>query len=45
MPIRIQNEKLDDLQIKDSSDQIIVTMYAELCSFYYVNNSWIVINS
>lgn len=47
--IRIKNEKMANLIVKRSSEKssgaVVATMYHEICSFYYTNNEWIVINS
>jgi len=43
--IRIKNEKMANLLVKEASGAVVATMYYEICSFYYTNGQWITINS
>lgn len=43
--IRIYNEKLENLVVKDSADEVVATIYKEICSFYHNGSTWISFSS
>ena len=43
--IRINNEKLENLVVKDGTNEVVATIYKEICSFYYNGSAWVTFTS